>query len=90
MLAPVLEVRPVESLDAILNDRLLRAQNPDGGWGATPGRTSNTEATSLALLALRERESPGTDRALKRGGSWLTTHQCPDGGWPISPALPQS
>jgi hypothetical protein len=80
----------VEALDAILLERLLGAQNPDGGWGATPGRTSNTEATALAVLALRERESPGTHRAVERGGSWLTMNQRRDGGWPISAAVPQS
>ncbi len=31
--------------------RLAQAQRPDGGWGAVPGTSSNTEATALAVLA---------------------------------------
>lgn len=82
----------MQALDARLIERLLGAQNPDGGWGATPGQTSNTEATALAVLALRDWEAAGTrvGSSVERGGSWLKTNQCPDGGWPVSSALPQS
>lgn len=82
----------MEALDAILVERLLGAQNPDGGWGVSPGRTSNTEATALAVLALRDWESARASvrSSVERGGGWLTTNQCPDGGWPVSAAIPRS
>jgi hypothetical protein len=33
-------------------DVLLNSQNPDGGWGVTKSRRSNTEATTFTLLGL--------------------------------------
>jgi hypothetical protein len=82
----------LEALEAELAGRLSAAQNTDGGWGATPGATSITEATALAVLALRDCE-PTRVRAgssVERGRSWLTMHQRPDGGWPVSAAIPES
>jgi hypothetical protein len=66
-------------IDRLL-DELVSRQNSDGGWGASAGRSSNTETTSLAVAALRalgERSAP--DRVL-RGSIWLAQHQNPDGG----------
>jgi len=67
----------------ILNT-LIAQQNPDGGWGATQGKHSNTEATSLALSALKSiGERSVSDRVL-RGALWLTARQNPDGGWRLN------
>lgn len=56
--------------------RLRALRNPDGGWGTTARRPSNTEATALASLALE----PG---AAREGAlHWLRTRQRPDGSWP--------
>ncbi|HLJ47402.1 MAG TPA: prenyltransferase/squalene oxidase repeat-containing protein [Bryobacteraceae bacterium] len=58
---------------------LRRTQNPDGGWGYFPGKTSWLEPTAYAMLALdgdpAAREA--ADRAWKLVQSW----QLPDGSW---------
>src|SRR5262245_65605244 len=61
---------------------LARSQNGDGGWGAFAARQSNTEATSLALLAMLSTAADATiaDRARK----WLITRQLADGSWPLN------
>jgi hypothetical protein len=64
--------------------RILDAQNRDGGWGFLQGKGSNTESTSLCLLAL---ESLGVKRPaanIKRGLEWLTQRQRPEGSWPLN------
>jgi hypothetical protein len=63
---------------------LLDGQNADGGWGAVKGRQSNTESTSLAILALRFLRDPAVGSSLRRGLNWLIQHQKTDGSWPFS------
>jgi len=63
---------------------LAAGQNADGGWGAAAGKGSNTEATALALLALRASESHSG--AVERARRWLIERQNSDGSWPISAA----
>ena len=61
---------------------LLSNQNADGGWGAVAGRRSNTEATALALLALR---SAAVDTAITdKAKGWLVKRQLADGSWPLN------
>jgi hypothetical protein len=70
-------------MDDVVN-RILNAQNRDGGWGFLPGKSSNTECTSLCLLAL---DSLGADQPAantKRGLDWLIQRQSAGGSWPLS------
>jgi len=54
---------------------LRKTQNPDGGWGYSPGKQSWLEPTAWAALALHG--EPAADRAWTLLKSW----QFPDGGW---------
>jgi hypothetical protein len=57
---------------------LLKAQNPDGGWGYFAGKRSWLEPTAYALLALHEQmDGPAWQRGWELVRSW----QMPDGGW---------
>jgi squalene-hopene/tetraprenyl-beta-curcumene cyclase len=74
---------------------LLRAQNPDGGWGGVPGAPPSIEETGLALDALgriascQPMQTQGVDRealehAIQRGSQWLMERTV--GGTRFSPA----
>jgi squalene-hopene/tetraprenyl-beta-curcumene cyclase len=55
-------------------DWLLRAQNPDGGWGGGPGVESSLEETALAVSALTSlpsSASAGGQEAARRGVAWI-------------------
>jgi hypothetical protein len=56
-------------------DALRRAQNPDGGWGYFPGKSSWLEPTAYAAMALHG--EPAADRAWALLRAW----QSPDGSW---------
>ena len=66
---------------------LLKHQNPDGGWGVVPGRVSNTEATSLAVLAGKLVNQTSVEKSLQRGTQWLAGRQLTDGSWPVNGEL---
>ena len=66
---------------------LLEAQNSDGGWGAKREKQSNTEATSLTLLALHAINDPTLTNSIDRGLDWLAERQLADGSWPLTPLL---
>jgi hypothetical protein len=62
---------------------LLKAQNKDGGWGFFADSDSRVEATSWALLALREASS-GDREEIRRGLDFLRSTQLADGSWPAA------
>lgn len=62
--------RPDAHLEA-----LRQMQNPDGGWGYFPGKSSWLEPTAYAALALHG--EPAADHAWSLIRSWQT----PEGGW---------
>ena len=63
---------------------LLDSQNPDGGWGSAKGKRSNTEATSLAVMALESLEQDSKAAHIRNGITWLTQRQSADGSWPLN------
>jgi hypothetical protein len=67
-----------------LVERILSGQNQDGGWGFLPGKSSNTECTSLCLLALDSLGAKQPVASTKRGLDWLVQRQRADGSWPLS------
>ena len=67
-------------------DALVAARNPDGGWGAGAGRSSNTEATALGLLALHAAGREGTAEA----AAWLVSRQREDGSWAFDDVVPDA
>lgn len=73
-------------IETVINT-LVEAQNPDGGWGATPGKRSNTEATSLALLGLSLWREAVPAARLHHGLTWLATRQHANGSWPFTDQL---
>jgi Prenyltransferase and squalene oxidase repeat len=62
---------------------LKQAQNHDGGWGFRAGAESRAEATSWALLALRE--IGGSREEFAGGTRFLRSIQRPDGSWSAAP-----
>jgi hypothetical protein len=58
---------------------LSNSQNPDGGWGAVAGKSSNTEATALALAALQSLERASDGSAVRKAKRWLVERQNTDG-----------
>ena len=71
------------TIEPVLN-ALIGRQNPDGGWGSTQDRSSNTEATALALSALKSVGGRSVDDRVLGGALWLTARQNPDGGWRLN------
>src|SRR5688572_28331508 len=64
--------------------RIIKWQNHDGGWGFLTGKSSNTECTSLCLLALDSLGAKQPVANTKRGLDWLLQHQRGEGSWPLS------
>jgi ankyrin repeat protein len=69
--------------------RELKAeQQPDGGWGALPGRDSDAYATGQVLVALRDGGGVADiDRDWQRGIEFLLKTQASDGTWHVASRL---
>lgn len=60
---------------------LRSAQNPDGGWGVSPGQASNPDMTAASIMAMRAAGVSPADDALRKALSYLRSAQNPDGGF---------
>jgi squalene-hopene/tetraprenyl-beta-curcumene cyclase len=60
---------------------VLKAQNPDGGWGYRSDMESDNDTTPCALLALRDREDDESVHAVDKGIHYLLKLQLEDGLW---------
>jgi squalene-hopene/tetraprenyl-beta-curcumene cyclase len=60
---------------------ILRAQNPDGGWGFRRDIESDNDTAPCALLALRDREDDDSVNAVDKGIDYLLRLQLEDGLW---------
>jgi hypothetical protein len=76
----------IEQITALLLD----SRNPDGGWGSQKGKRTNTEATSLAVMALKSLDHESNVRYTRAAVAWLAHHQNPDGSWPLNDASKKS
>lgn len=77
------QVKEPAAVDRQVQADLTGLRNADGGWGATRGLPSNTEATALSLLAVQASSA-------EAGGAvrWLTERQREDGSWAFTEAVP--
>jgi len=63
---------------------LLSDQHADGGWSGLPTLSSDSYATGLALVALRQGASlPSTHAAYQKGVRFLLSSQREDGSWHV-------
>jgi ankyrin repeat protein len=63
--------------------RLLRLQQPDGGWGQLPTMASDAYATGHALYALHAAGIPATDPTYRKAATYLLSTQLEDGTWHV-------
>jgi hypothetical protein len=73
-----------------LSEALVDSQNPDGGWGSQMGRTSCTEVTALATLALGRLDATDARMSAAHGVRWLGARQHDDGAWPVSARIDEA
>jgi hypothetical protein len=73
-------------LDRIITE-LVQNQNSDGGWGAVRSKRSNTEVTSLAVMALKTLPGEATLDNRKRGIEWLVRQQNQNHSWRLNEAV---
>ena len=67
---------------------LIRAQNPDGGWGGGPGVPSSIEETASAISGLAASGAEGNaqaERAVRHGLAWLNGATAEGTVFPASP-----
>ena len=68
---------------------LQKLQNRDGGWGLTPGATSDPLSTGIALYCLRVGGGlPPTQPALQKAARYLVRMQDESGAWFVNKTVP--
>jgi squalene cyclase len=73
------EQRPAASAGWV--QRLIKLQQPDGGWAQTPHLESDAYATGQVLYTLRSLGFASTHPAIRQGVGFLLRTQRPDGSW---------
>jgi hypothetical protein len=73
-----------------ITEALLSAQNRDGGWGASAGSASSTEATATGAIALAAVSRASLRSRVDDGLAWLGAAQKADGGWSPTAAVEKS
>jgi hypothetical protein len=63
-----------------------RTQNPDGGWGNSPGAASNPDMTAASIMALKAAGVENGDQALVSALAYLHAAQNADGGFSFQSA----
>jgi N-acyl-D-amino-acid deacylase len=66
-----------------LKQRVLDAQQPDGGWRQKQDLASDAYATGQTLFVLSAIGVPATDAALRQGAEFLLRAQQADGSWHV-------
>ena len=66
-----------------LKQKVLDAQQPDGGWRQKQDLTSDAYATGQTLFVLSEVGVPGTNAAHRKGVEFLLRTQEADGSWHV-------
>jgi hypothetical protein len=69
-----------DAIKAAVKD-LVKQQRADGGWSQLPTLQSDAYATGQALYALSESGMSPSDRAYRKGVSFLLRTQLADGSW---------
>ena len=67
----------------LLKQRVLDAQQPDGGWRQKHDLTTDAYATGQTLFVLSEIGTPVTDAAHRKGIEFLLRTQEADGSWHV-------
>ena len=67
-----------------LRDKILAAQQPDGGWGWLWADKSDAFGTGLALYALAEAGVPESHAAIERAWKFLIDTQTENGSWIVN------
>jgi hypothetical protein len=83
LLVAVRAGKPRDSLQAAVEE-ILALQRPDGGWGQTPGASSDAFATGEVLYTLALAGCTSERPAIKRAVDFLVATQKPDGSWPMA------
>jgi squalene-hopene/tetraprenyl-beta-curcumene cyclase len=75
--------RPAEQWQ-LLGRRIIKRQNPDGGWSQTIDMPSDAWATGQALYALAHAGKSSDEPAISRARAFLIKTQRDDGSWPMT------
>lgn len=67
-----------------LRDKILAAQQSDGGWGWLWADKSDAFGTGLALYALAEAGVPNSDQAVEKSWKFLIQSQTETGSWSVN------